>query len=153
MAVKVHPLNREVTRGPGGVWNEHILPILSWEASEQRVVLPAKLVASLTLPISPVLRWDAKKYQDVIAKHARDRHVIDELSSYVDAWQFHGEETGVHAGNLRVLFEDATGRWYAVSMGQLQGSDNVITVFGSSKPNFVKNRLQGMNKVVMKGEK
>lgn len=78
--------------------------------------------------------------------------MIDNLSSYLDDWQFHGEEMGAHAANQRVLVEDEDGRRYAVSMGPLHGGDNVITVFGSSKPNFVKNRLQSI-KLVRRGEK
>jgi len=103
------------------------------------VVVPA----SLTLPVAPVLRWDAAKYREVVAKHQHDRRVIANLTMYLATWQYHGEETGAHVGNQRILFQDESGRWHAVSIGPLQGSDNVITVLGSSKPTFVDNRCRG----------
>lgn len=145
---EISPFNATARRGPNGFWSEHLLPITEWEDPDQRVVVPAMLVASLTLPVAPVLRWDAAKYREVVAKHPRDRRVIANLTMYLATWQYHGEETGAHVGNQRILFQDESGRWHAVSIGPLQGSDNVITVFGSSKPNFVDNRLQGMRHVV-----
>lgn len=148
MEDEVNPFNPTVRRGPNGFWNEHGLPITEWEEPARRVVLPASLVASLTLPVSPVLRWDAEKFRDVVAKHRRDRHVIADLTAYLEGWRYHGEEIDAHASNQRILFQDESGRWYAVSIGSLQASDNVITVFGSSKPNFVENRLQGLRNVV-----
>ncbi len=115
----INPHNHAAIRGPSGFWNEHLLPIMAWEDPAQRVVLPATLVASLKLPISPVLRWDAGKYRDVVTKHRRDRQVIASLTEYLNDWRYHGEETGEHAGNQRILFQDGTGRWYAVSIGPL----------------------------------
>lgn len=144
----INPHNRDAIRGPNGFWNEHLLPIMAWEDPAQRVVLPATLVASLPLPISPVLRWDAAKYRDVLAKHERDRQVIANLTEHLGAWSYHGEETDEHAGNQRVLFQDETGRWYAVSIGPLGDSDNMITIIGSNRAAFQANRLRGLRNVI-----
>lgn len=148
MEGEVSPHNRHARRGPNGIWNEHLLPVAEWEAAEQRVVVPEILVTSLILPIAGVLRWDAEKFRDVLIKHPRDERVIRNLTAYLAGWRYHGEEGGDRAGNQRILFQDEAGRWYAVSVGPLQGSDNMITVFGSSKPNFVKNRLQELESAV-----
>lgn len=148
MEGEISPFNATASRGPNGFWNEHVLPITAWEDPEQRVVLPTTLVASLTRPVAPVLRWDAAKYRDVMAKHTRDRHVIVNLAKYLNAWQYHGEETGAHAGNQRILFQDESGRWYAVSVGRLCESDNMITIIGSNRATFRSNRLRGLIDVV-----
>lgn len=66
--------------------------------------------------------------------------------------QYHGEETGGYEGNYRVLFQDASGRWYAASIGPLHGSDNFITVFSSSRPSFKDNRLSSLRNVVKRGK-
>ncbi len=139
MEDEISPSNATARRGPNGFWSEHLLPITEWEDPDQRVVVPA----SLTLPVAPVLGWDTAKYREVVAKHQHDRRVIANLTMYLATWQYHGEETGAHVGNQRILFQDESGRWHAVSIGPLQGSDNVITVFGSSKPTFVDNRCRG----------
>ncbi len=148
MEGEICPLNANVRRGPNGFWNEHVLPITDWEDPAQRVVLPSTLVTSLTLPISAVLRWDAAKYRDVMAKHERDRHVIANLTPYLATWQYHGEETGAHVGNQRILFQDESGRWYAASIGPLGDSDNMITTIGSNRAAFRANRLRGLIKVI-----
>lgn len=55
----------------------------------------------------------------------------------------------MYAGNHRILFRDESGRWFAASIGELQGSYTVITVFGSSKPNVFENRVRSLRNVVM----
>ncbi len=153
--LETHPLNPDAVRRPSGSWNEDSLPITEWENPAHRVVLPASLQVSLALPIGPVLRWDTRKLQVVIREHARDQHVIDDLGRYLTAWRFHGVETAedlagrrIRTINQRILFQDEHRRWHPVSIGPLLGSDNVITVFGSSKPNFVENRLRWLVDVV-----
>ena len=145
---EISPLNATAIRGPNGFWNEHVLPITEWGDPARRVVLPSTLVTSLTLSVAPVLRWDAAKYRDVIAKHQRDRHVIANLTEHLRALPYHGEETDEHAGNQRILFQDETGRWYAVSIGPLGDSDNMITIIGSNRAAFRANRLRGLINVI-----
>ena len=141
---EVHPFNREVWRYPGGIWGESSLPVEDWEAPEVRVVLPENLHASL-LPIAPVLRWNRTKYQQVVATHFADLPVIQDLTRHLGRWVFHGVEP--HHRHQRILFPDGKGRWYAVSVGRLLGSDNMITIVGSSRRGFVKNRLRGLEDV------
>ena len=148
MEGEISSFNREAIRGPNGIWNELLLPVMEWEAPEHRVVLPESLVTSLSLPVSPVLRWNTHKYRDVTMKHSRDIHVIQNLSRYLFEWQFHGEEAGERSGNQRILFQDEMGRWYAVRIGPLQGSDNMITIVGSRRASFLNNRLSGLKNVV-----
>ena len=143
------PYNPAARREAGGVWNENEIPVTEWELPERRVVLPSDLQFALGIRV-PVLRWDREKYETVASQHRRDLHVIESLSAYLARWEYLGEEVEEYAGNYRVLFRDEPGRWYAASMGTLQGSDNIITVFGSSKPNFVENRVRGLRNVVMR---
>lgn len=148
---ETHPFNDTVTRKPGGIWGEAVLPILEWEIAERRVVVPTGLQASLTLPTPAVLRWAAVKYRNVTIKHDRDRVVANSLSPYLEQWVFHGEELGPKPGYQRILFQDENRRWYAVSIGpDRNGSHNMITVMGSTESNFVRNRLRGMTNVTMR---
>jgi hypothetical protein len=135
-------------RGVNGIWNEDALPVTEWEAPEQRVVVPAGLRESLILPVPAVLRWDEEKYRLTISQRQRDLPVIRDLSRYLANWQYHGEERSPRSGNQRILFQDETGRWYAVSIGPLQDSTNVITVIGGSDKRYLGNRLRGMENVV-----
>ncbi len=133
---------------PGGVWNEDELPVLEWEAAEHRVVLPESLQRSLGINV-PVLRWDREKYTAVAMGHHRDRHVIQNVSRYMAVWAYHGEEIA-RPGNMRVLFQDEAGRWYAASLGPRQGEYTFITLFGGSDQGFRDNRLRGMHNVVQR---
>jgi len=145
---EISPSNRLAIRGPNGVWNEHVLPVTAWEAAEQRLFVPEVLLTSLTLPVAAVLRWDAEKFRDALLKHPRDERMIRSLTEYLAGWRDHGEEVGDRTGSQRILFQDEHGRWCAASIGPLLGSDNMITVFGSSKPNVVTNRLHELNNSV-----
>lgn len=139
--MEVSPFNPGARRLPGGVWNEHQLPVLEWEISEQQALIPHSLQVAMDLH-TPVLRWDRRKYESVVNQHRRDISIILELSRYLDAWVYVGEETGSYEGNRRILFQDRADRWYSASVGPIQNSYNMITVFGSSKPNFLENRLR-----------
>lgn len=136
--------NTAAIRGEHGIWNEDSLPVTEWEAAEHRVVVPASLQASLTLPVPAVLRWDDEKYRLVVNQRHRDLPVILNLTHYLSTWRYHGEEIGEHAGNQRILLQDDYDRWYAVSIGPLQGSHNVITVIGGSDRRYLDNRKRGM---------
>lgn len=145
--LEISAINPAASRVRGGIWNEHILPVMEWEAAEHRVVLPIHLQLSLGLE-APVLRWDRQKYERVIREHARDLPVIRDISRYLNDWQYHGNETGYHPENRRILFQDESGRWYAASIGSLHDSENIITVFSGSKTEFRTNRLKTLENVV-----
>jgi hypothetical protein len=149
-----HPLNPDARLGPDGIWNDLVLPVMEREAPLQRVVVPHSLLHMLDPPLAPVLRWDAEKYLAVIARHDRDRHVCDNLSRYLDRWEYVGIEvvsdpweTRLPTLTYRVLLRDEHERWYAISMGSLPGSDNVITVIGSARKAFLGNRLRNLRDV------
>jgi len=144
-----HPLNPAVRKDANGIWSGDDLPVMAWEAPEARVVVSPELRERLQLA-SPVLRWSAEKYQTVVAIHRRDVHVIAELTSYLEGWSFIGRETA-RPTLWRVLLQDESGRWYAVTLGELQGSENVITAFGSTKPNFLQNRVRGISDIIERG--
>lgn len=129
-----------VVRGRDGIWNQHVLPVTDWEDPYQRIVLPSQLRRSLKRPVPDVLRWDCERYLSVTIEHAMDPPVMREFTRHLAHWQFHGEESGEHAENQRILFQDADGRWYAVSIGPLTGSDNIITISGSRRNGFLSNR-------------
>lgn len=104
------------------------------------------------MPVPDVLRWGAEKYRLVVSQHERDLLVTRDLSRHLNDWRYHGEETGEHAGNQRILFQDETGRWYAASIGPLRGSFNVVTIIGSRRRAFLANRIRGMKNVVKGGK-
>lgn len=136
-------------RGPSGIWNEETLAITDWEAPSRRVVIPESLQLAMSLG-TPVLRWDAKKATKLWRDRPRDAHVRDDLTRYLAGWEYCGEEK--RAGNIRVLFQDEDGRWYAFSMGVLQRSFNAITVVGGSDAGFLNNRLRGKSTVRSRNE-
>lgn len=140
---EVSPVNPAAIRGPSGIWNEETLPVMDWEAPEHRVVLPEELLIAWGIP-TPVLRWSREKLIRVQETRPRDAHVVRELSRYLERWMVIGEEAGFYRGNIRILLQDEVGRWCAVSVGELQGSYNVITVIGGSDVGFYWNRLAGM---------
>lgn len=145
--------NPHAVAGPHGIWNEETLPVTEWEAPECRVVIPDHLQMSLHLKVPPVLRWADAKYREVAARHARDMAIINDLTRYLDGWQFHGLETGTKAGKELILFEDEQGRWYSVSIGaDRNGSYNIVTAFGSSQRAFMRRCLRDLVGVVKKGE-
>lgn len=49
-----------------------------------------------------------------------------------------------------MLFRDEEGRWYSLTIGELQGSYNVVTVFGGSDKHFLEKRLRGMEEMIVK---
>lgn len=144
----LHPLNVAVIRGMDGYWGSDSLPVTDWEAPEQRVVIPENLHESLNLRVQPVLRWDVEKYAIVIKQHSRDvpMHILGDLSGYLAKWRYHGTEIA-RPQNQRILFQDEDGRWYAASIGPLLGSDNFISITGSSRDRFLRNRLSGIKNV------
>lgn len=144
-----HPLNPMAIRGQNGFWNEDTLPVMEWESAEYRVVLPLALQESMGIA-QPVLRWSAEKRAAVLSRHARDVHIVQDISGYLGGWRFYGTES--KSGYRRILFQDERGRWYAASIGELQGSYNMITVFGSRSPEFLRNRLKRLEDVVERRE-
>lgn len=122
------PYNPFAVRGPRGIWNEDSLPVTPWEDPDQRVVVPSALRRSLTLPVPDVLRWDAEKYRLVVSQHERDLLVTRDLSRRLNDWKYHGEETGEHTGNQRILFQDETWpvvrRQHRAAAGQFQRRDH-----------------------------
>jgi len=145
---EVSPVNSAAVRGPNGIWNEETLPVMEWEVVESRVVIPVDLQRSFKFESPAVLRISDKKLRRMNIDRPQDQHVLRELSHYLEAWRFHGEE--VHRpGNQRILIQDESGRWYAVSIGpDRNGSHNVITLIGGSDRDYFQNRLNGMRDVV-----
>ncbi len=135
--------------GPGGYWNEDPLPVTDWEVPAERVVLPEHLQHRLGGGVPAVLRWDEEKFNLVMSKHKRDRDVILKLTQRLDGWRYLGKERG--SPNLRALFQDEQERWYSLTVGELQGSYNVVTVFGGSDKRFLDKRLRGIEEVVRSG--
>lgn len=149
-SMEVSSYNSRARRVRGGIWNEHVLPVMEWEAAEHRVVLPRDLQDALGIDTS-VLRWASKKYLSVTEKHERDLHVVRDLSCYLNDWAYFGEESDPRLGNARILFQDEINRWYAVSIGpDVSGSVDVITVSGSARKKFLQNRLGTLRNVVRK---
>lgn len=100
-----------------------------------------------------MLRISENKWESMQLPHARDRHVVADISRFIIRWRYHGEERG-YAERMRVLFPDDDGRWYAPTLGvDRQGSTNVVTVFGSSEKGFLENRLRGMRNTLEKNRK
>jgi len=147
---ETHPLNPAVRKDANGIWGGDELPVMEWEAAEARVVLSPGMQERLQFE-SPVLRWATRKYTLVASVHSRDSHVIADLSGYLERWQYLGREAN-NPSTRRVMLQDEQGRWYAVTLGSLLGSENVVTVTGSSRTNFLRNRLTGMAGVVERGE-
>jgi hypothetical protein len=145
------PHNPAAVRGPHGIWNEETIPVTEWEAPPYPVVLPTSLLPHLPGGMSPVLRWGRDKLLTVRRDHARDFAVIQELSRYLENWQYFGEERR-RPDRYRILFPDENGRWYSVTIGPPLRSNNIVTVFGNPDPGFVANRLRGMRNVVERNE-
>lgn len=144
--LEVSPYNSNAPKVKGGVWNEDVLPVVEWEAADQRVVLTEDLQDALGID-TPVLRWDRDKYEAVAQDHNRDLPVLRDVAHYLSSWAYSGEEAN-RPGNYRILFQDETGRWCAASLGPRHGGYAFITVFGGSKPKFLENRLGGLRDVV-----
>jgi hypothetical protein len=124
--------------------------VLDWEDPQHRVILNPELQDLFGLE-NPVLRWNADKRRRNRADRRNDPEVIDDLSTYLDDWEFAGMERD-HPGNWRALFW-AKDRWYAVSFGPDGfGRFNTITVVGSKKPGHKENRLRGMVNIVERGK-
>lgn len=151
-------LNYRVLRVAGGVWVEHILPIVSWEAAEYRVIVPDSLYLMLG-ELGPVLRWPAAKLERLLSQRPRDMALAQDLSTILAMWRYVGKDMFTDVdGNViseviryRVLSFHG-GRWYAVSVGRdKSGSDNVITVISSRDSGFLLNRLRGLRDVRERG--
>ena len=140
-AIETHPLNPGARRRRGGYWNEDSLPVTEWETPAQRVVVPQHLQQYLGATPA-VLRWSAVKFHRVLVDHAHDKQVIQNLSRYLDRWAYAGRERKQE--HFRVLFQDEDERWYSCTIGELLGSHNVVTVFGSSARDFLPKRRLGM---------
>lgn len=139
----VHPVNRLVSCDSGGIWGGDDLPVLSWEASDRRVVLPESLAREVPID-RPVVRWSAEKIDALLVKRPDVLVVLERLSYELTSWLVVGMET--RTGNWRVMFEGSDGRYYAVSIRvDSQGSWNAITIVGSSNPAFWRNRLKGLS--------
>jgi len=123
---------------------------MDWEIPKKRIVLPESLEHALDPPESPVLRWDAVKYRVVVAKHAHDLPIIDDLTIHLDQRAYVGTETVI--GNVPVLFFGRWPGWYVVSIGERQGGHTVISVFGGSDQRFLGNRLRGLNQPKQRGK-
>ncbi|HWV23377.1 MAG TPA: hypothetical protein VNZ58_04235 [Thermomicrobiales bacterium] len=142
--------NPDAVRGPSGIWNENILPVVEWEAAEHRVVLPSDLQHALGIA-TPVLRWDRSKREAVLREHLHDAAVIHAINDHLLTWTEAGSERD-KPENHRILFT-VERRFYAVSIGKRRdGSDSIIIVFGSSSRSFRSNRLRGMVNVVERGK-
>ena len=122
------------------------LPILSWESVDHRVPLPPDLRRALECEES-VLRWSRSKRAAVLAAHPNDANVIVHVALHLEEWVYAGREKGKF-GTWRVLFR-VNAIWYSATIARDQdGSLNLVTVFGSTKRSFLRNRLQGMEGIV-----
>jgi hypothetical protein len=155
-----HPLNPGTVRRQGGYWNEDSLPVMDWESPGHRVVVPEHLQQHLE-STGPVLRWSDVKRRMTVAKRPNDADVANNLSRYLDLWQYVGVERepvqatrpNNPAKRFRELLQDQSGRWYAISIGiDTNGSSNVITLIGSGNRLFPANRLRGMEAIVVRGK-
>jgi hypothetical protein len=125
-------------------------PILEWEDADHRVMLPWSLRLALGVD-ELMLRWARQKRELVLAQHAVDAAIIEDIGRYLEGWAYCGPERG-SSDVWRVLFA-VEARWYSLTLGRdATGSLNVVTVFGSSSASFLRNRLRGMERVVEKEE-
>lgn len=147
---RTHPVNGDVTSDYKGIWGGDDLPILRWESPHQRVVLPTSLAD--VLPVNtPVTRWSAEKLEALAEKRPDVIEVVNRLSEELVNWSVAGIEN--HTGNWRVLFVGSDKRFYAVSFGvDATGSWNAITIVGSSKPSFWRNRTQRLTDVKVRAD-
>jgi hypothetical protein len=121
-------------------------PVLAWEDAAHRVVLPHSLRLALGVN-DRILRWARHKRELVIAQHANDAEVLQDIGQHIERWAYCGPERG-RSDVWRVLFM-VEARWYSLALGRdAMGSLNVITVFGSSSASFLRNRLRRMESVV-----
>lgn len=129
-----------------GVPSASDYPMLEWEDAEHRVALPPSLRMAVGVD-EPVLRWARQKRSLVLAQHAVDASIIQDISRHIENWTYCGPERG-NTGVWRVLFA-VEARWYSLTLGRdATGSLNVVTIFGSSSASFLRNRLRGMEIVV-----
>ena len=139
--MEVSPFNPGARREPGGVWNEHQLPVLEWEIAERRVVLPVDLQIVLQLETS-VLRWRRSKYEKVAREHAQqvEQRVLLDLDHHLDRWERAGPEPG-KSETWRVFFR-VEGRWVLVVIGRdREGSTNVVTLYSPSDNRYLVNMI------------
>lgn len=142
---EVNPFNQGAIRGAGGIWNEATLPILEWEDPFYRVVVPAYLQKVMGVS-ETVLRWARTKREVVLRTHPRDSEIINNLNVFLPQWTYAGKEQG-SSDVWRVLFE-AKARWYATTIGRDEnGSLNLVTIFGSQRRGFARNRLENLKDV------
>ena len=106
-------------------------PVLAWEDAAHRVVLPRS--PRLALGVDDlILRWARQKRELVLAQHANDAEVIQDIGRHIERWSYCGFERG-SSDVWRVLFT-VKERWYSLTLGRdATGSLNSITVFGSSR--------------------
>ncbi|MCA9834012.1 MAG: hypothetical protein KC435_08710 [Thermomicrobiales bacterium] len=145
-----HPNNYHVRRGVDGVWGSDEISVEDWEAPNARVILPPQMQSDLGF-MSPVMRWSRSKYNEVINTHPRDLHIIEDLSNHLNKWKFLGREKG-DPEKRRVLLYGDDNRWYSVTLGILLGSENVVSVTGSRRRGFVRNRLEGMVEIIVRDD-
>ena len=121
-------------------------PILDWEDAAHRVVMPLSLRMALGLD-EELLRWARQKRESVLAQHAVDAAIIQDISQHIEGWAYCGPERG--SSNVwRVVFAVGA-RWYSLTLGRdATGSLNIVTVFGSSSASILRNRLRGIEIIV-----
>ena len=128
------------------IWNKQELPVMDWEDAEHRVVLPATLQSALGVN-EPVLRWSRLKREQVLRAHSIDAPVIVNINMHLEDWRYCGREEK-NTNLWRVLFS-LNRRWYSVTVGRdATQSLNVITVFGSARSSFLRNRLRGIETII-----
>jgi hypothetical protein len=141
--------------GPGdsdqqGASSVPAYPIVEWEDADHRVMLPWSLRLVLGVD-EPILRWARQNRELVLAQHAVDVAIIEDIGQHLEGWAYCGSERG-SSDVWRVLFA-VEARWYSLTLGRdATGSLNVVTIFGNSRASFLRNRLRGMESVVEKGE-
>lgn len=144
---EVSPYNPNAIRGPNGIWNEESLPVMEWEAADQRVVVPLNLQRVLGLETA-VLRWASVKHSKVVRDHNQptEHRQRQEIEQCLDEWEWAGLEPG--KPNVWRVFYRHVGRWGLIVIGRdRNGSLNVVTTYSPKNPHSLPNVIKRGNYV------
>lgn len=138
---EVSRFNPTAIRGANGIWNEHVLPIVEWEAAAHRVVVPIHLQHTLGLD-APVLRWSHAKRHDVLATHRQmiEQTYLADIASFLNAWVYAGPQPGSRS-NWRVFVLDDDSWSMAVIERDDGGSMNFITLYSPKRRTYIPNLI------------
>lgn len=146
---ETHPLNSKVRKGQDGIWGSDDLPVMEWEAAGARVVLTSDLQEALDLN-SPILRWSKEKRESVLREHAsdpRDVQTLRDVSGLLRLPIKAGRDP--RAGREEwLVYSQVDERMYRVVIGRDgSGSVNIVTLYGSSKPQRIRQWTREMERM------